>query len=204
MSRTWRAVVGLVSSLVLLGCAVFATSAWVSAERAPRGATARAGSVSLEAGHVLPPDGDWVRPATSTPVVAWLRNDGELDHVLQSVSSPYARDVVLTGTALPLRLRAHDWLVLGTGGRGLALRDLTRPVTAGQRVPVTFRFHDLTLTTRLVVVGADTVSPSPSPSPATGSAAATAGSATPAPAATTEQPTKKKKKKGGTTGSGTG
>ncbi len=159
--RTWRAAAGLVASLVLLGAAVVATTAYLSADRSYSADHPRAGGIELTAGHLVAPDGDWVRRSTRTRLVVWLHNESGYDHVLTSVTSPYASGVAVSGTALPVRLPSQRWLSFGATGRGLALHGLNRPVHPGDLVPVTFHFADVTLSARLPVVGVDSASPAP-------------------------------------------
>ncbi len=197
--RTWRAAVGLVASLVLLGCAVVATTAYLSADRSYGVVHPRVGGIELTAGHLTAPDGDWVRRSTRTQLVVWLHNESADDHVLTSVTSPYASGVEVRGTVLPVRLPPKRWVSFGDAGRGLALRGLHRPVRPGDLVPVTFHFADVTLSARLPVVGVDSASPAP--------VAAPHATATPAaPKASTKDPTTKGTAKGttkkGTTTSG--
>ncbi len=197
MSRNWRAAVGLGATLVLLACAVVATSAWVSADRSPRVATGRAGGIHLAAGHLDPPDGDWVQRRTRTALVAWLQNEGDSEVVLRSVTSPLARSVEVTGTDLPLTIPPQRWAVFGAQGRGLHLRGLVRPVLPGDTVPVTFRFAGASLTARLPVVGTDSATPAPATTAPSGTATPGAGKGpgTAAEPTTKTQKTQKKDQK---------
>ncbi len=193
MTRNWRAAVGLTATVILLGCAVVATAAWVSADRSPRGASARADGIHLAVGYLREPDGDWARGSTRTPLVAWLRNETGEDLVLRSVSSPLAARVEVNGGDLPVTIPSQGWVAFGGDGRGLQLRDLRRPLRSGDSAAVTFTFAGATLTARLPVVGADAASPSP----ATSTPAASGGKDASASSAPTKksQPSPKASKK---------
>jgi hypothetical protein len=113
----------------------------------------RSGDMLLVNAYADEPDGDWASAGTSLKWYAWLFNDGSRDDRLVSVSTPVAESVEVSGTALPATLPAQDWLSFEPRGQHLLLRDLTRPVRAGETFPVTFYFAgNEPLTAQVIVV----------------------------------------------------
>ncbi len=141
--RTLRPAAAVAGALVaamltVSGCAAGQQSQTAQQVAAIDGANSTAGHLGLRNVVLATPDGTRYAKGSDARVLLFISNGGLDADTLASVSSPIATSVALSGAvSIP-----GQFLLDLSGGTGpqIVLKGLTRDITFGESVPVTFNF----------------------------------------------------------------
>ncbi|MEV1292218.1 copper chaperone PCu(A)C [Pseudonocardia sp. NPDC049635] len=152
--RTLAGAAGAVvlTGLLLSGCGAGQISQTAQQVAATNGVNTSVGSVDLRDVQIAYPEApaggaELYAPGSSAPLRATLVNSGSVADRLVSVSSPAAANVLVDGDpVLPqdvALVSAGNFELTPTAARPLniTLEGLTRPIRAGENIPITFVFE---------------------------------------------------------------
>jgi hypothetical protein len=151
VSRTARSARRLLSpllvvvaaTLALAGCAAGQISQTADQVSAIDGGNGRVGQIGVLNALLATPQGAGYAKGSSAPLQLWVANDGLTDATLTKITTPAASSVSIAGSAkVPgqsLRKFTGDQVKI-------TLTGLTKAITYGQSIPLTFQFDRGTLT----------------------------------------------------------
>lgn len=139
--------------LALAGCAAGQISQTADQVSAVDGGSGRVGHLSVLNALLATPSGADYQKGSSAPLQFWVANDGLTDATLTKVTTPVAANVTISGKAT---IPGQSRLNFNGDPVKITLTGLTRTITYGQSVPLTFVFDSGTVTLNVPVDTPDT------------------------------------------------